>query len=180
MGIPTREGTSYWQRSAIRYILQNEKYVGDSLLQKWYSMETFPVRRKRNEGERTQYLLSNSHPAIIDRETFEKAQSLHKMRTVGTEKRPNGSYKYSMKIVCGSCGAYFGRKAGRGVVYWVCRTHDKNKSECDVGRFQESVFDDAFRRMYYKLKQHTDSILEKCWKNFIRSVTEEYFGVRIL
>ena len=34
MDIPTRDKTSYWQESSILYILHNEKYAGDCLLQK--------------------------------------------------------------------------------------------------------------------------------------------------
>lgn len=33
LGVPTRDGKGYWQHSSISYILRNERYVGDALLQ---------------------------------------------------------------------------------------------------------------------------------------------------
>lgn len=42
LGCPTRDGTQYWQLTSIQYILQNEKYAGDSLSQKKYTTRSFP------------------------------------------------------------------------------------------------------------------------------------------
>ena len=45
-------GGKLWYESAISYILTNECYVGDTVLQKTYSTETLPVKRHRNKGQR--------------------------------------------------------------------------------------------------------------------------------
>jgi len=74
-GVPTQNGAEKWQETSIRYLLTNEKYIGDTLCQKSYSCG-FPFVQKRNRGERMQYYVENSHPAIIDRDTFEKVQEL--------------------------------------------------------------------------------------------------------
>ena len=76
MGIRTREGLDEWKPYTIKRILVNEKYIGDALLQKKYSTDTFPPVKKCNNGERPQYYVENSHQAIISRETFEAAQKL--------------------------------------------------------------------------------------------------------
>jgi len=60
-----------WNVSAIRYILGNEKYVGDSLLQKTYTPQIFPLRNRPNYGEADKYYVSNTHKGMIDRELFE-------------------------------------------------------------------------------------------------------------
>ena len=65
-----------WHASMIQYILTNEKYVGDALVQKKFTPDELPFRKKRNHGELSQYYIHNSHPAIISRETFEAAQDL--------------------------------------------------------------------------------------------------------
>ena len=55
LGIPTRDGTPYWQYTTICYILQNERYAGNSLLQKYYATDTLPIKKKRNLGSKDQY-----------------------------------------------------------------------------------------------------------------------------
>lgn len=42
-GIPTRAGGPCWRMTAVGYILSNEKYVGDSLLQKSYTTKPFRI-----------------------------------------------------------------------------------------------------------------------------------------
>lgn len=67
--IPNASGK--WSVSGIRYILLNEKYIGDSILQKTYTPCTLPLKNIPNRGELDMYYVSNSHEGIISRETFE-------------------------------------------------------------------------------------------------------------
>ncbi len=71
-GVPSREGK--WNKAHIRYILSNEKYIGDALLQKTFTPEILPLRNRKNNGEKDKFYVTNSHPAIISREVFEAAQ----------------------------------------------------------------------------------------------------------
>ena len=82
MDIPTRDKTSYWQESSILYILHNEKYAGDCLLQKTYTAQELPRFRKRNLGKYRQVFVKQSHPAIIEREKFERVQELLKRKRI--------------------------------------------------------------------------------------------------
>jgi len=68
-------GKSHWSPETIRSILSNEKYQGDALLQKTYVADFLTHAVKKNHGERKQYHLKNSHPAIISRATFRRTQS---------------------------------------------------------------------------------------------------------
>ncbi len=61
-----------WTAYGIRYILRNEKYIGDALGQKKFT-KGFPFFRKRNHGEQEQYYVENTHLPIIERERFEKS-----------------------------------------------------------------------------------------------------------
>ena len=72
-GIKNISGKVKWAESTIREILKNEKYMGDALLQKTI---THDFKKKRNKGEAPMYYVRDSHPAIISREDFEKAQEL--------------------------------------------------------------------------------------------------------
>ena len=70
----------YWRREAIDYILQNERYAGNALLQKRYTTDSFPRKKKRNRGEREMYFVAGSNDAIISQEMFDQAQQLRKTR----------------------------------------------------------------------------------------------------
>ena len=60
-GIPTPDNAPYWQKTSILYILTNEKYIGDSLNQKYLS-GGFPFLKRRNHSEADQYYIENTHP----------------------------------------------------------------------------------------------------------------------
>lgn len=49
--IPTPGGKKRWQSSTVQSILQNEKYKGDALLQKVYTVDFLTKNKKINEGE---------------------------------------------------------------------------------------------------------------------------------
>ena len=149
-GYQTAGGKHYWQESTVLYLLTNEKYIGDSLCQKRYTT-AFPFDKKRNHGERDKYYVEHTHPAIIKREVFEKAQELRiqKLQRTTTTK---GNYPLTLKIVCGVCGSTFARRVSkRGRVSWVCRKHDN--------RAEEEIYA-AFVRMYHKLKRHETDLLK--------------------
>ena len=66
-------GNLKWAVSSIRDILKNEKYIGDMLLQKTITQD---FKKKRNKGEVPMYYVRDTHPAIVSRKDFEKAQEL--------------------------------------------------------------------------------------------------------
>ena len=157
-GVPSQSGAECWRETGIRYLLTNEKYIGDALSQKSYSCG-FPFVQKRNHGERLQYYTENSHPAIIDRDTFERVQVLLQKKAQKEKKRREKS-PLALKIVCGNCGTVFQRRSSQsGYVTWVCRTHDRHAADCPVGRIPEAEIHAAFLRMYHRLKSSTDIIL---------------------
>ena len=127
--IPNKNGKQNWSKSTVLGILKNEKYIGDSLLQKSY-MER--MSRKLNKGELPQYYIENSHEHIIPKEQFDKVQELLRARgekyKVYEGKNAN-RYLLSGKIVCGKCGKSYRRKTcakGRNYenIKWTCRTRD--------------------------------------------------------
>ena len=71
MGVQSRDKKNAWGVSTVTYILTNERYIGNALLQKKYTTESFPPQKKRNRGERPQYYVEDSNPPIIDEETLE-------------------------------------------------------------------------------------------------------------
>lgn len=72
--VPTVTGKERWSPSAVLNILRNEKYCGDCLMQKTFTVDCFSHKSKKNRGEVAQYYLANTHIPIIPREQWEQAQ----------------------------------------------------------------------------------------------------------
>ena len=78
--IPTVLGRPVWKSSTILRILKNEKYCGDVLMQKTFTVDCFTHKKMRNTGQRPQYLLKGGIPAIIPRDRWLAIQRLLKER----------------------------------------------------------------------------------------------------
>ena len=159
LGIPTKQNTPFWQVRSIQYILRNEKYVGDSLLGKTYTTLTLPHRKIENKGEGVQYFIEGSHPPIVSRTVFDKAQQLLSRKSAVIPPRAAAPHPLSRKIVCGHCGAFCKRKKTRGTAYWICQTHNKNAGSCPTMQIPETEITEAFLRIYFTLKHHGDQVL---------------------
>lgn len=110
-GLLTSKGKE-WGSSTIMSILQNEKYIGDLRQGKTYTNNPIEKHRAYNRGESQMYYVKDHHEPIIDREIWDKAQAIHKIRIRGrtmgsTEKVDNYSRKYafSSKLECYFCGS---------------------------------------------------------------------------
>ena len=156
--VPRRYGRTHWHHNTIRYILTNERYKGDALLQKKYTTDTLPYRLKLNKGEKTQYYVENSHAPIIDKITFEKAQELLKTRK--NEEHARKSNVLSGNVRCPDCGGTFRRHEKNGKVYWFCMNTASSATRCKSRRVREKMLHEAFINMLYKLKEHRRPILE--------------------
>ena len=140
-------------------MLRNEKYIGDAILQKTYIADLFTKEKRLNNGVLPKYYIHDCHPAIIDRDTFERVQALLQKKAQKEKKRREKS-PLALKIVCGNCGTVFQRRSSQnGYVTWACRTHDRHAADCPVGRIPETEIHAAFLRMYHRLKSNADIIL---------------------
>ena len=75
LGIPSPGGKAKWSKTTVTSILQNEKYKGDALLQKKFTVDFLEKKMKPNEGEVPQYYVTSSHPAIIEPDEWEQVQA---------------------------------------------------------------------------------------------------------
>ena len=156
--VPRRYGRTHWHHNTIRYILTNERYKGDALLQKKYTTDTLPYRLKLNKGEKTQYYVENSNVAIISREIFDRAQELLKLRK--NEEHMRMANVLSGMIRCPDCGGTFRRHEKDGKVYWFCMNTASSATRCKSRRVKEKMIQEAFINMIYKLKEYRRPILE--------------------
>lgn len=147
-GIPTPARKKVWSVSTIMSILQNEKYKGDALLQKTYTVDFLTKKVRKNNGELPQYYIENSHPAIIDRETFALVQKeIERRRPV--RRQLHRSSPFNAKVVCGDCGGFYGRKVWHsGSKYeksvWRCNQKYDGESGCTTPNLVEAEIERAF------------------------------------
>lgn len=154
-GIPTPSGKVQWSVSTIMSILQNEKYKGDALLQKTYTVDFLSKTIKKNNGEIPQYYIQNSHPAIIDPDTFELVQNEIKRRSPRRRHLHKNS-PFTAKIICGECGAYYGRKVWHsGTKYrsyiWRCNRKYDTDTPCGTPNLREDEIKEAFVTAFNQL-----------------------------
>lgn len=127
-------GCATWTVSAIRSILSNEKYCGDVLLQKTFTSDCISRKVIKNTGQLPMYLIQDHHEAIVDRSTFQAAQTELARRTSAKspskKNAPTGKSSYASKyalserLVCGECGTPYRRctwaRNGKKRVVWRC------------------------------------------------------------
>ena len=126
-----RKGKDVWSVSTIRSILSNEKYKGDALLQKTYTLDYLTKTVKKNKGEVKQYYVTNSHEAIIDEDVFNLVQVELQRRSSMRRGLRNNS-PFCTKLVCGDCGSFYGHK-----IFHAKEKHSKDVWYCNR-RYQGS------------------------------------------
>ena len=70
-GVPNWNGKPKWYDGSIKKMLSNEKYKGEALLQKTYTVDFLTKKRAENTGQVPQYYVEESHPAIIEKDIWE-------------------------------------------------------------------------------------------------------------
>lgn len=136
-GITTREGFR-WVDSNIKVVLTNVTYTGNLLLQKEFTSDPISKQRKKNEGQLPQFYVENTHPAIIDKETFDYVQSeMARRKELGplANKSLNTSC-FTGKIKCPACGLSYmhNKRTDRGFMeFWACGSGKKKGGRCDIG-----------------------------------------------
>ena len=131
MGVIPKNGGK-WGSDSIARIIRNEKYAGDMLLQKTYKSDHLTKRKMINDGKLPKYFVEESHPAIIDKETFLKANELIEKKHFTSNKTKS---VFSRKIFCGCCGKNYNRKRNSVRVMWLCATfNNKGKKYCPTAK----------------------------------------------
>ena len=174
--VPTPAGKATWQASTVKSILSNEKYRGDALLQKTFTVDFLTKKAKVNEGEAPQYYVENSHPAIVSAEVFELVQAeLAKRRQRGG--RTSAVTPFSGRLVCGECGAYFGSKvwhstdAYRSVIYRCNRKYEKKGAPCPSPHVREEELRTAFEKALGMLLERRSEIFS-AYETIIANLTD--------
>ena len=180
-GIRTGGGATRWYDSGIRFILSNEKYMGDALLQKGYVVDYLTKKRAANHGILPQYYVENNHPPIIDKETFLAVQrKLFGSTDAVRQTLPppeGGRYPFSGRILCSCCGNTYRRVKANGLnkyTTWRCKARMKQARACqgrilkekDLLHMMEQAAEQVFAREHMEIR-----IL--CSEDLIRKILEK-------
>ena len=178
-----------WRYSTISSILNNQMYIGNMVQGKYGSVSYKSKVNKPRPRDRW-YIVKNTHPPIIDKIVWEKAQAILSEKT-----RPQKAGEigvFSKKVFCAHCGYTLKSSKSKGKTYLKCPTHYISKNEC-IGSFisvdslektvlseLNKIFDhhlDKKRLLSLKIKplSHTKTTEEKIKKNEdkIRQIYED-------
>ena len=182
-GILNWNGKAKWYEASIRGMLQNEKYKGDALLQKTYTVDFLTKKRVQNNGELQQFYIEDSHPAIIDHDTWEAVQLEIERRKNFCSEHNNKKIEFSTndnpfagRVICGNCGSLFGRKVWNSNnkklrrIIWQCNGKyiEKGVIGCDNKHLDDKVFYDAFVEVFNSSVQNKEHFIKK-WQELLLS-----------
>lgn len=152
----------FWAVCHIRYILSNEKYIGDTMMQKTYTPPMLPPRNRPNRGERPKYYAEDTHEAIILKEDFEAAQMLRRRREEKYLKEGKGEKLFlSGKIRCRECGWVYKKLIRKEEVFWVCSKKGNSGIACKSRAYSDTEVFSAFVQMYNRFRQNEKVLLDE-------------------
>jgi type I restriction-modification system DNA methylase subunit len=175
-GILTAAGKAKWRPESVKKILKNEKYIGDALLQKTYTVDVLTKKRVKNNGIVPQYYVENSHEPIIPRDLYMQVQeemvrraNLHSGKN--RKKRVYSSkYALSSIVYCPKCGDIYRRVVwnnhGKQSVVWRCCTRmEHGPGTCNADAIHESELQNLVVRAINMALCKKDTMSENLQKN---------------
>ena len=182
-GILTGAGKAKWHTSTINKILQNEKYIGDALLQKTYTTDFLTKKRIRNNGIVPQYYVDGDHEPIIPKDIFLLVQEeLVRRRVVHTS--DNGKrHCYSCKhcfaqiLFCGECGEFYRRvhwnNRGYKSIVWRCGSRLEGiGNACHNRTVNETLLEQVVIDAINRVLCQKDDFLQTQWANIATVVLQ--------
>ena len=164
--IKTATGLEKWHDTVVLKMLRNEKYMGDALLQKTYTVDFMTKKKVMNKGIVPQYYVEDDHEAIIPKDLFYRVQEeLARRASVNKSavtRKKNMKSKYSSEyaltgiLLCGECGQEYRRvtwaRNGKKKIVWRCSNrltngtkYCKDSVTLEEGILNRTVMEDIHR-----------------------------------
>lgn len=185
MGYLSPRGNQKWTETTVLGIIKNEKYKGDILMGKTFTVDPISKRRLDNYGEQDKFYIHDHHEPIISEEDFEKAQGIRLRRaknrnTVanngGKREKYSRKYSFSSMLECGFCGHVLSRRTwhtstDHSKIVWQCVNSTKNgKKFCPHSKgLEEVAIEKAFMESYRQVCHNNVEITDE----FLKTVEEE-------
>lgn len=180
-GVPNWNGKAKWYEGSIRKMLSNEKYKGDALLQKTYTVDYLTKKRVENTGQVPRYYVEDNHPAIIDKDMWEAVQLEMERKKKFAEKHGFKRVDYGTadnpfagKVICGDCSSAFGRKVWNSNddrfrrKVWRCNKKymEKGKKGCNNTHIEDKVLYQIFINVFNAILENNEFFIQKWEKKY--------------
>ncbi len=183
-GYRNKKGNLNWSATGVLGVIKNEKYVGDLLMGKTFTVDPISKRRLYNMGEVNQYYTENHHEAIVSREIFDMAQKIRERRNgarkCGRQEKFSRQYAFSSMLHCGFCGGLLSRRAWNSKTdysktIWHCVTATKHgKKNCPYCKgIEEEVIEKAFVQSYNLLCKENEGIVNNFLERIEKSLKKD-------
>lgn len=156
------ESTTYWSYSTINSILHREMYVGNMV----QGTKHQRMRSKQKKMPKEEWIVvENTHEPIIDKATWEKAQSLLQKRTRELDLETNKNI-FAGFVKCGDCGRAMAknmwrRADGRKTYSLYCGTYKRNgKQYCTPHTLPMVVLEDIVLGDLKAIVDNVDNLKE--------------------
>jgi hypothetical protein len=174
MGFKNKRGTVEWRDHGVMGIVKNEKYKGDILLGKTFTVDPSSKRRLANMGEEDQYYIRDHHEAIVSREVWDAAEEIRLkrakpklMQTTGNRERYTRQFTFSSMLECGYCGHKLSRRTRHQTTttkkaVWQCMNATKNGIDScpNCKAVDEVIVEGAFLEAFRLLADNFDDVME--------------------
>ena len=187
-----KEPNDVWQQTTVLGIIRNEKYKGDLIQGKTFTVDPISYRRLNNQGEVNKYVVKDHHEAIVSEEVWDKAQQIlakrsayHTNPLVDPKNRTKFSrrYTFSCMIQCGFCSSTLTRRTQNQnskykQVVWHCVAATKGgKKKCpECKAIPGSVIEDAFVESFNLITDQHKEILEEFWQRIEETLHDDDLG----
>ena len=141
-----------WNTTTLTYVLDRQEYLGHTVLCKSIR-ENFKLKKRRAATPEERIVFKNTHEAIIDQETWDKAQRLRKRCP---KRLPDGTYTHRLSgmVFCADCGSRMSfsspesKHRDSNVVYdsdssWQCSKYRNMYVSCTSHFIKTSTIEDA-------------------------------------
>ena len=188
MKAKTARGKVHWTDTTVLGILHNEKYIGDALMGKTYTIDPISHKRVKNFGEEDKFYIKGHHEPIIDKKDYDAVQELlNKRKGARATGRRLGNISrkgvFSSRLKCAYCGTSLSRKhiiknSKHKEFSWECTTGiNFGKTACvDSKVIKEEVikkaFVDAFRILTQKKELNAKKLFDEI-RNAMRDSSPE-------
>ena len=185
-GIRTTTGKEKWHATVVMKMLRDEKYMGDALLQKTYTVDFMTKKKVINNGIVPQYYVEDDHEAIIPKELFFRVQEEIMRRSAmcksAVTRKKNQKSKYSSGyaltgiLLCGKCGQKYRRvtwaRNGRKKIVWRCSNRLANgvKKCGDSEKLEEGALNRAVMEAIHRITRNEGDFVGAFRQNVIRVI----------
>lgn len=160
-----------WVADTVSNILDKQEYCGDTVNFRTTS-KSFKLKKRLERPQDEWQIFENTHPAIVDRETFALVQELRKHR-----RRPTKSGIVSMfsgLLYCADCGEklYYSvtNNYKREQAYFFCSSYRKNSDICSAHYIREKVIEklvlESMQRVLWYVQSYEKLFAQKQLENF--------------